>query len=586
MMGGVAMARVMNRVRIESSTAAVLGLVAFVGTGLGCSLNLGKLGESPDGDDSDTGETDAGDTDAPGDSATQGGQGESSGGSGGTGSDDPEESRADLYRYGTGKLDILVVVDNSGSMAGPQEALAEGVRTFLPAIFGEDHQLDYRLAVTTTDMANPWCSEEDNGRFIAQSCREHLDDFIYAPGFPNEQDDRATCERQCPLDSLGLQPSSADGDSPARVRPWLEQSASGSNIPPGVEAADVAACMLMQGVSGCGLESPLEAVASAIRRAQDPADPAHGFLRTDAQLAIIILTDEADCSTADTSIFSADGDRAFWSDPEGSNPTSAVCWNAGTLCTGKVEGTYETCVPADRGPLGEAGAPEDEAVLVPVENYHRILADALTDHEPSVREPEVVVVAGVPPGYGRWEQEVVYSETEDETWMHDYGIGPGCEGPTSTALPPVRLKAFVEAYPREERNLFSICQDGAGADALQRIADRVIGGSGSPCVPFCVADTNPSAPRTQAACSVSQVFDADGSSRAVAPCDSDPATGEVVFAPGQDVCHRVLADRDLPPACDEQNSNVAVRVHWAPGVTPEPSRIRAECESANPSACE
>ena len=56
------------------------------------------------------------------------------------------------------------------------------------------------------------------------------------------------------------------------------------------------------GVSGCGFEQPLEAVRKALDN--NPANA--GFLRPEANLAIVVLTDEDDCSLEQTSLIGND----------------------------------------------------------------------------------------------------------------------------------------------------------------------------------------------------------------------------------------------------------------------------------------
>ena len=59
-------------------------------------------------------------------------------------------------------------------------------------------------------------------------------------------------------------------------------------------------CIAQLGAQGCGFEAPLE----AMKRALDGSRPENaGFLREGAFLAVVILTDEDDCSVKDSSIF-------------------------------------------------------------------------------------------------------------------------------------------------------------------------------------------------------------------------------------------------------------------------------------------
>ena len=71
----------------------------------------------------------------------------------------------------------------------------------------------------------------------------------------------------------------------------------------------VFACMALLGDTGCGFESQLESVQAALTRAAMPkglapgGDPDNGgFLRPDARLAVVMLTNEDDCSVPPTSL--------------------------------------------------------------------------------------------------------------------------------------------------------------------------------------------------------------------------------------------------------------------------------------------
>ncbi len=70
--------------------------------------------------------------------------------------------QVDVYfQEGSGAVDILFVVDDSISMANEQELVAQGFQGFISVL--DDVDVDFHLAVTTTDMddANP-----DAGRFV------------------------------------------------------------------------------------------------------------------------------------------------------------------------------------------------------------------------------------------------------------------------------------------------------------------------------------------------------------------------------------------------------------------------------------
>ena len=75
------------------------------------------------------------------------------------------------------------------------------------------------------------------------------------------------------------------------TRPWLERG--------DPSLAETFACVAQVGTDGSGVEMPLEAMKLALSaRIEDGSNGT--FLRDDALLAIVILTDENDCSIAGT----------------------------------------------------------------------------------------------------------------------------------------------------------------------------------------------------------------------------------------------------------------------------------------------
>lgn len=58
----------------------------------------------------------------------------------------------EVYAVGGGKVDILIVDDNSASMSFEQRHLAERFNQFIKRL--EERNVDYRIAITTTDISN------------------------------------------------------------------------------------------------------------------------------------------------------------------------------------------------------------------------------------------------------------------------------------------------------------------------------------------------------------------------------------------------------------------------------------------------
>ncbi|MEX1363550.1 MAG: vWA domain-containing protein [Nannocystaceae bacterium] len=350
-------------------------------------------------------------------------------------------------------VDIVFIVDNSGSMSEEQAKLAQSIGTLVSALDAAVPPVDYRIAVTTTDSGNPWCSETtspESGTFRATSCRERTGEFVFNGAMMINSIDEA-CFAVCEQDQLGL------------TEPWIDVSRStGTTNVPGDDVVSALSCMLPQGINGCGFEQPLESLSLALARAQTPGELNEGFLRPGALLAVALVTDEVDCSYNPEyqTIFLPEGNRVFWSDPDSPAPSSAVCWNAGVQCTG-AGGTYDDCTAVDLDVDGDpvAGDPDQDAVLRPIAGYIEEL---------SSRGAFMMAINGVAA-----DGSPVYADSPtDPDFQGDFGIGPGCNAPSGSAVPPVRVREVVEAVTGPG-NLYSVCDDDF-SPALTSLAQGIV----------------------------------------------------------------------------------------------------------------
>ncbi|MBI5490924.1 MAG: hypothetical protein HY905_26565 [Deltaproteobacteria bacterium] len=190
------------------------------------------------------------------------------------------------------RVDMVVMVDNSGSMSQEQRALAASVHLLLedlldpPDTDGDgtpDHPPveDLRVGVISSDMGSggyrlSTCSNSDvgdNGCFLRDP-----------PGAP------AGCPSTLPLFL------SRDG-------------ANAATYPPADLARDFG-CLGALGTSGCGLEQQLEAMRHAVTDDMAPGGCNFGFLRPDSVLVLIWITDEEDCSVSPDHLEMFDTSRA------------------------------------------------------------------------------------------------------------------------------------------------------------------------------------------------------------------------------------------------------------------------------------
>ena len=157
------------------------------------------------------------------------------------------------------KLDILWIVDNSGSMCEEQAAVREAAADFVAPLVASG--LDLQIGIITTDMFDPVESGRLQTTFDAEpgaSCSIQIDTQLCRPSYP-------TLLRS--------------GD-------YVDAE--------GAFSRDLG-CMLTQGTRGNGFEMGLEAALVATSSARLDG-PNAGLVRPDADLALVFLTDENDCS--------------------------------------------------------------------------------------------------------------------------------------------------------------------------------------------------------------------------------------------------------------------------------------------------
>ena len=469
-------------------------------------------------------------------------------------------------------VDVLFVVDNSGSMAGAQRTLARDIAALVDRLEGVD--ANYRIAITTTDSGNPRCptSTPEGGNLVLSSCLDRADmgEFVTA-----DEDFSTACTDVCTLrdSDLTVKPTTTANDDQAAPRRWVERLEGELNIDGVADAAGALKCYLPQGVAGCGFEAPLESMYLALAKSQDSQSKAnYGFLREAAQLAVVVVSDETDCSysPANKEIFTTN--KVFWNSPDDPAPTSAMCWRAGIACTGG--SPFSECHAENYDLAGGPGASDTEAVLQPVSKYIDFLA-GIQDAKQNLdgdQHIKVALITGVPVGYDSFASELEYADSPDPQVQAAFGVGPGCVlddpelGPR-LAVPPVREREVAEAFQVEQdaRSLYSICQSDftAPLDAIgASIADDVK----PTCFPNCVADTDPDTELLEPACKIYEDDPLGGTHTEIALCDAG-ADGWAVPA-GQTVCWAARLDGaakltpskldDMSQACIDGGFNLEI----------------------------
>ncbi|HWB77547.1 MAG TPA: VWA domain-containing protein [Nannocystaceae bacterium] len=491
-----------------------------------------------------------------------------------------EVTRTIFGPYQTKKLDVLLVVDDSAEMAGFQANIAANLPAFIAVLEHPEVAVDYRFGVTTTSVEHPVCADVvDAGALRLSSCRERLGDFA----------DGTECMDTCTFDAIRTVPTTTAEDPMPRPRPWIESRGGVSNleaiagiVPSTIEALQ---CTGLQGVAGCEFPSPLEAMHRALLRMQDMNDPQYGFLRDDAALLALILTNGNDCSLAPDrdALFvpaSAGGNPVFWSDPRADAPTRAACWNAGVECTGGPE--YDECHSANHAGTGQPDVADEDAVLQPISRYVALLEGIEASKQAIDPGLQVIVelIAGVPGGYEDGQSEIAYADATDPAEQIEWGIGAGCvrnaAEPPATARPPVRELAVAEATQvGDTRGAVSICADDY-SPALGAIASTIRDQIKPACMPTCVADADPDTAELEPTChvdwSASSSFGV-AERGVVRACNPDETVPE-----GEDVCAVTLVGENVSDYCSDSGWNLEFRFVQRDGWRwPEGTIVTATC---------
>ena len=183
-------------------------------------------------------------------------------------------------------VDVLVVVDNSGSMSAEQSMLRDAFPGLIASILnppidpGTGKRVhppvrDLHIGVVSTDMGV--------GGYDVQTCDEPM---IGDDGILQHMPRGADCSPSYPT-FLSYQIGETE-------EPYIEM----------VNAmAQDFGCLAVLGTSGCGFEQQLEAAWKALMIHSQTGGANAGFLRQDSILVILFVTDEEDCSAQDMTIF-------------------------------------------------------------------------------------------------------------------------------------------------------------------------------------------------------------------------------------------------------------------------------------------
>ncbi|HMG22398.1 MAG TPA: hypothetical protein VK607_13795, partial [Kofleriaceae bacterium] len=308
---------------------------------------------------------------------------------------------------------------------------------------------------------------------------------------------------------------------------------------------DALACISSVGDTGCGVEAPLE----AMKRALDGSRPDNaGFVRPGALLAVVILTDEDDCSAAPA---------LFDRPPVAAGSRDFTCAQDAYACEPSISspGAHTGCRVRHDGLLRDP----------------RAYAEFLT----GLKGPNRVAVALI----GGDPTPALSTGRLTMPFTQSMAVLPSCSatlaGNLAIGRPALRLDEFRDAFA--DRGLFrSVCQaDYSGA--LTDIGKLLIKAL-SPCLEGTLdtADRDAANPGLQPDCTVSEITDVDTAAQVevLIPRCAMTAASQPDLA-GAPACWWVEVD----PSCDTQ-TQLGLRIERA---APPPSRslVRVSCAAVD-----
>jgi hypothetical protein len=340
-------------------------------------------------------------------------------------------------------LDLLFVIDNSHSMKLEQENLQRNFPKFMDVLQNIKGGLpDIHIGVVSTNVGA--------GNILISENR--------ACSFPGG--DRG--QFKPPADS-GLEPGAK----------FIIATNGGTqdNLVGDATITEVFAKMANLGIEGCGYEHQLQAARLALHENVTPSNAK--FLRKDAYLAIIFITDEDDCSAPPESDFFVSPDY-----PADQQQASLRCALAGHRCNGAFPpaGEFQTaltnCVADDKG--GDK--------LIPV-------TEIINDIKSLKASPGRILVSGIM-GKSADPASTNYAIIRRN---EKFDLAPTCTTPDGSAAPALRMKQFIDAFRSPEGepsgSIESICQDDFGP-ALTNIAKRIADGIDKGCINSLLLDSD------------------------------------------------------------------------------------------------
>lgn len=344
-------------------------------------------------------------------------------------------------------IDILFLIDNSGSMKEEQDSLRANFGRFISVLESLDGGLpNVHIAVTTPDLGTSAIDGTTAGNLGGCANQGNAGAFRALPG--------SSIRYLSDIDVGGVRQRNYTGTLTERFS----------------ELADV-------GIVGCGIEQHLEAV----KRSLDNNPSNAGFLRRDAYLAVIVIADEDDCSLAQSSLFAGNTGDPTWGDQ-----VNFRCTKQGVECDTPSTDLETVGVRQDCHPK------YDSTMLTQVDRYVDFLKGLKAD-------PLDVVVAGIVGDEGPFEiiKKINGASVLKQSCSYT--------GPTGEqfAYPAIRTLDFLAQFP-DRTTRATIC-DADLSDGLIQIGALLKAVVQDPCFTAQPADVDPTTEGAQYDCTVTEV---------------------------------------------------------------------------------
>jgi hypothetical protein len=420
-------------------------------------------------------------------------------------------------------IDILFLVDKSPTMKDEQQSLAENFPRFIEVLERSPGGLpNVHIGVITQDIGAGGFST--GGTCKGDGDAGRLQNTPRVPG----------CSP--PSGTFISDVANADGTRQRNYTGAL---------------ADTFSCIAQVGPDGCGFEQHLE----SLKRALDGSVPENaGFIRPDAYLGIIILSDEDDCSAFDTAVFTP-VDQPL-TEPLG--PLSDFrCAEFGWTCDGgpvaRASAVYTSCEPRQDSPFL---------------NHPQVYADFVKSLKPA--DPSLIIASAIIGDGTRF--EVGPDDRQNPE------VKPSCGTSIQNAEPMPRVRYFTEQFTG--RNTFaSICAADFSA-SLVVIAEQLAQVIGNRCLsnPASPADLDPDQPGVQPECQAAEVrLLGDGRKEETVLRRCEMADAETPAADSPSPCWYVVPDA---ASCAAAPGQLSIRIHPSDRMPPPGTRLRLQCLGA------